>query len=149
MRYEGYSVQERIDDILDKISKYGVESLTILEKEFLDSNSTGKEKEVHDKIKYLENDRVFEDSSGLFKFEYLDTLEFEDEIHYTGTLYVPSINVNGKMIDGRLKGKIIVYKKNGQVDPDFEEDGVDIFEFCDGLEYELDNFLDYIVSELK
>jgi len=37
MRYEGYTSMERVDDILDKISKYGIKSLTQLEKEFLDS----------------------------------------------------------------------------------------------------------------
>jgi DNA-binding LytR/AlgR family response regulator len=35
MRYEGYTSRERVDDILDKISKYGMKSLTSLEKEFL------------------------------------------------------------------------------------------------------------------
>jgi hypothetical protein len=35
MRYEGYTSTERVDDILDKISKYGIKSLTQLEKEFL------------------------------------------------------------------------------------------------------------------
>ena len=36
MRYEGYTSMERVDDILDKISKYGIESLSINEKNFLD-----------------------------------------------------------------------------------------------------------------
>ena len=59
MRYEGYSIQERIDDILDKISKYGTESLSPLEKEFLDAYSKGNEKEVHDKIAKEEQESVF------------------------------------------------------------------------------------------
>jgi hypothetical protein len=37
MRYEGYTSKERVDDILDKISKYGMKSITKLEKDFLDS----------------------------------------------------------------------------------------------------------------
>ncbi len=157
MRYEGYSVQERTDDILDKISKYGIKSLTTLEIEFLDSNSFGKEKEVHDKIKYLENDQVFEDDSGLFKFEYRETEEYDDETHHIGTIYVPSLTLeNGKTIEGILEGRIIIYQ-NGEVVPDFQksikikgvEDSYDIFEFCEGLEYELDNFLDYVAEELK
>lgn len=147
MQYEGYSVQERIDDILDKISKYGIESLTIIEKEFLDSNSTGKEKEAHEKIGLLENDQVFEDDFGYFKFEYKDTEMFDDEIHYIGTLYVPSIKIGNKKIDGRMDGRIIRYK-NGQTILDFEKDDYDVLEFCNGLEYELDSFADYVVEEL-
>jgi hypothetical protein len=38
MRYENYTSTERMDDILDKISKYGIDSLSDLEKEFLDSH---------------------------------------------------------------------------------------------------------------
>lgn len=149
MRYEGYSIQERIDDILDKISKYGVDSLTELEKKFLDANSRGTEKEMHDEISREENESVFEDDSGRFKFEYKETEVFEDETHYIGTLYVPDIELeNGKRIEGRLEGKIIFYK-NGQTSLEFQKDDYDVFEFCNGLEYELDSFVDYIVGELE
>lgn len=34
MRYENYTASERVDDVLDKISKYGIKSLTKLEKDF-------------------------------------------------------------------------------------------------------------------
>ena len=156
MRYEGYDTQERLNDILDKISKHGVSSLTTLEKEFLDSHSSNKENEVHDKIKYLESDKVFEDDNGYFKFEYDKTENHGDELFIFGTIYVPKIEwENGEEIEGRISGKIIVYP-NGQVIPDFEkiiilkgkEVTYDIFEFCSGLEYELDNFIDYVISEL-
>ena len=97
MRYEGYSINDRIDDILDKISRYGLKSLTLLEKEFLDAHSTGNEVEVHDKIKYLENDQVFEDDFGQFKFEYRETENYGKEgENHIGTIYAPSINLNGK-----------------------------------------------------
>lgn len=154
MRYEGYSIQERIDDILDKISKYGVSSLTSLEKEFLDSYSSGKEKETHNKIALEENDSVFEDDNGYFKFEHHETEDFGDEVHYIGTLYVPDMDTPNGKLEGRLEGRIIVYS-NGQTSPEFysvskktNEDSYDVFEFCEGLEYELDSFLDYVVGEL-
>ena len=61
---------------------------------------------------------------------------------------------NGQKLEGRLEGRIIVYD-NGQTSPDFysiprksNEEVYDVFEFCNGLEYELDNFIDYIVDEL-
>jgi hypothetical protein len=156
MRYEGYSIQDRIDDILDKISKYGISSLTALEKEFLDAHSKGNEKEIHDKIAKEEQECVFEDDNGYFKFEYKETKDYGDEVHYIGTLYVPDLEFpNGKKLEGRLEGKIIVYR-NRQISLDFysvaiknNQDVYDVFEFCNGLEYELDNFIDYVVSELS
>jgi len=156
MRYEGYTSRERVDDILDKISKYGMKSLTSLEKEFLNSFKTGEEEKTHDKIAKEETESIFEDDNGYFKFEHEETEDYGDEMHYIGTLYVPQLELlNGKKIEGRLEGRIIVYS-NGQVSPDFysiakdphTHDNYDVFEFCNGLEYELDSFVDYVVSEL-
>ena len=156
MRYEGYTSKERVDDILDKISKYGIKSLTQLEKEFLDSHQLGKEEEVHDKITKEESESVFEDDFGHFKFEHEETEDYGDEIHYIGTLYVPDLVwPNGKTIKGVLYGRIVVFS-NGSNSPDFYSlekdsmsgDNYDVFEFCNGLEYELDNFIDYVVKEL-
>jgi hypothetical protein len=41
------------------------------------------------------------------------------------------------------------FAKNNQILPNFEKDGYDILEFCNGLEYELDNFLDYVILTIK
>jgi hypothetical protein len=156
MRYEGYTSMERVDDILDKISKYGIKSLTQLEKDFLDSHKIGNEEEIHDKLAKEESETVFEDDNGYFKFEHTETEDYGDEVHYIGTLYVPDLEwPNGKRLEGRLEGKIVVYS-NGSISPDFysvvkdpqTHDNYDVFEFCNGLEYELDSFRDYVVSEL-
>lgn len=156
MRYEGYTSKERADDILDKISKYGIKSLTPMEKEFLDSHKSGNQEEYHDKLAKSETETTFEDDNGYFKFEFDSCEDYEDETHYLGTLYVPDLEwPNGKKIEGRLEGRLVVYS-NGQVSPDFYSiekdsksgDHYDVFEFCNGLEYELDSFLDYVVSEL-
>ena len=102
MRYEGYTSRERVDDILDKISKYGMMSLTSLEKEFLNSFKTGEEEQIHDKIAKEETESIFEDDNGYFKFEHEETEDYGDEMHYIGTLYVPSLELpNGKKIEGR------------------------------------------------
>ena len=61
MRYEGYTSRERVDDILDKISKYGMMSLTSLEKEFLNSFKTGEEEQTHDKIAKEETESIRRD----------------------------------------------------------------------------------------
>ena len=154
MRYEGYSTKERVDDILDKISKYGMSSLSSIEKEFLDAHASGTESEVHDRITKEESERVFEDDHGYFTFEHKETEDYGDEIHYIGVLYVPDLEFkNDKRLEGRLEGRLVVFD-NGQVSPDFyttDSNGntYDVFEFCNGLEYELDSFMDYVSSELK
>ena len=156
MRYEGYTTKERVDDILDKISKYGMSSITQLEKEFLDAHAGGSEEEVHNKITKEESERVFEDDHGYFKFELESIENHGDEIHYIGTMYVPDLEFpNKKRIEGRLSGRIVAYD-NGTTSPDFysvskkkNQDSYDIFEFCNGLEYELDSFIDYITQELE
>jgi len=157
MRYENYSATERMDDILDKISKYGVDSLTPLEKEFLDSHKTGNQEELHTKLAKEESEKVFEDDFGYFKFEHAETEDYGDEKHYIGNLYVPDLEFpDGTRIEGRLSGRIIKYQ-SGQISPDFNSiqldkesgDHYDIFEFCNGLEYELDSFLEYVVAELE
>jgi len=156
MRYEGYTAPQRVDDILDKISKYGMNSLREDEKEFLNAHKIGNEEEIHNKMIVDEIDTIFEDDNGYFKFEHSETEDYGDEIHYIGTLYVPDLRFpSGKKIEGRLEGRIIVYE-NGSVSPDFysiikdphTHDNYDVFEFCNGLEYELDSFIDYVVDEL-
>lgn len=156
MRYEGYTSKERVDDILDKISKYGINSLTTREKEFLDSHKSGKEEEYHNELSKSETENTFEDDNGFFKFEFESCEEYDNETHYLGTIYVPDLELtNGRKIEGRLEGRIVLFT-NGQFSPDFYSiqkdpksgEYYDVFEFCSGLEYELDSFLDYVVSEL-
>jgi hypothetical protein len=156
MRYEGYSTKERVDDILDKISKYGIASITPREREFLDAHALGSEEEVHNLLTKEESEMVFEDDFGYFKFELSEIEDYGDEIHYIGTMYVPDLELpSGKKIEGILSGRIVVYE-NGTNSPDFysthgrkNKDKYDIFEFCNGLEYELDSFIDYVISELE
>ncbi len=157
MRYEGFTSMDRTDEILDKISKYGISSLTKSEKDFLDSFKSGEEENYHEKLSKSENETVFEDDNGLFKFEFESCDKYDDETHYFGTLYVPDLEWdNGKRIEGRLEGRIVVYS-NGSTSPDFysiesdpkSREHYDVFEFCNGLEYELDSFIDYVVSELE
>ena len=66
MRYEGYTAQQRVDDVLDKISKYGISSLREDEKEFLNAHRSGNEEEIHQKMVLDENETIFEDDNGYF-----------------------------------------------------------------------------------
>jgi hypothetical protein len=154
IRYDGYTPQQRVDDILDKICKYGIDSITIDELDFLNSYRNGEEELFHNKMKVKEYERIFEDFSGNFKFEHTDTEDYGDEMHYIGIIYVPDLKFpSGKVINGRLVGRIISYNNN-QTGLDFYSESkngysYDIFEFCNGLEYELDVFIDYVVSEIR
>jgi len=151
MLYENYTTQQRVDDILDKISKYGMKSLTKLEKDFLDAHKTGNQEEIHNQITKEQSETVFKDDDGYFTFT-LDSIEdYGDETHYIGTMECPDYTSgDGETIPGILEGKIIVTSE-GLTAPEFyyENTGLEIFDFCEGLEYELDSFIDYVVAELE
>jgi hypothetical protein len=74
MLYEDFSSQDKTDELLDKISKYGILSLTTHEKEFLDAVSSGDEEVVKNKMRTLSTDTFFEDD--YFKFE-LDDIKYK------------------------------------------------------------------------
>lgn len=143
VRYESYSIDDRLNDILDKISKHGMDNLTSLEGEFLNSFRTGNEIEIHNKAKFEENEFIFEDDFGKFKFEYKSIRKYKKSNHYYGTIYI--IDTENELC---LCGKIIEYV-NGNKSLEFSSHGKDIFEFCSGIEYELDSFIDYVVSEIN
>ena len=153
MRYEGYTTSQRVDDILDKISKYGMKSLSPLEKDFLDSHKLGKEEEIHKILTKEESENVFEDDNGLFKFELESITNKGYERHYNGILTCQDLKINGKTIKGRLSGTIVHILSTGVIIPDFfyetNNENYDIFDFCEGNEYELDSFVDYVASELE
>ena len=153
MRYEGYTTAQRVDDILDKISKYGINSLSRLEKEFLDAHKSGNEDDLHNQLAKEESEKFFEDDEGMFKFEFDSMEDYGDEIHYLGTITCPDLVENGKIINGRIGGKIIYYPETTMTSPEFgiqiNGKDFDIFDFCEGYEYELDNFIDYVVQELE
>ena len=153
MRYEGYTTSQRVDDILDKISKYGIKSLSPLEKEFLDAHKLGKEEDIHKILTREESENVFEDDGGLFKFELESIATYGQERHYNGIITCPDLKINGKTIKGRLSGMIVYIPETGVIIPDFfyetNNGDYDIFDFCEGCEYELDSFIDYVASELE
>lgn len=151
-----HMIDEKINEILDKISRYGIESITSNERSFLDSLSTNDEETINSKLLGLMSDYIIEDE--YFKFELEDIVYSDDCIKYIGTLYVPDlISEDGNIIiEGNLNGKIIL-ENNGDYLLDFfkvvkiNEIDVeyDVFEFCDGLEYEFDSFVDYLLQELE
>ena len=109
MRYEGYTTQQRVDDLLDKISNYGINSLNKLEKDFLDAHKMGKEEEVHNILTKKESECTFEDDSGMFRFEFDKIEKVDDEFRYYGTIYLPNLTIGGKLISVKLYGYILYH----------------------------------------
>lgn len=146
--------EDRVNIILDKVLKYGVISLNKRELYFLDSFSSGDFKVILDKYIILEDILTFENTH--FKFELNDTIIGNHEVSHKGVMYVPDITINGNIVEGNLDGELVVYK-NGTYVLNFEKIInynkkkiiYDICDFCDGLEYEFDNFIDYIIQELE
>lgn len=142
------SVEDYLNEILDKISKFGLSFLTKAEKEFLDAYSN-QDGDKMDKIQTEQVSRKFCSSDLKFAFILVEIEKCgEDDILYHGELQVPDLKLdNGKVIHGILNGHI--WSMNGTNIPIFERQGYDILDFCDGLEYELDLFLDYVVLTIR
>lgn len=146
--------EDRVNIILDKILKYGYKSLSSRELDFLDSFSSEDFKVILDKYTILEDILVFENLH--FKFELNDTIISNHEVSHKGIMYVPDITINGNVVEGNLDGELVVYK-NGTYVLNFEKNIkynkkkiiYDICDFCEGLEYEFDSFIDYIIQELE
>ena len=147
-RYINYSSQDRLNDILDKISHLGKDKLSELELEFLDSYYTYQEEEMNTILKESENDTIFESDDQIFVFKLDEIHRYSDQTHLIGTIKVPDMQLRGKKIEGVLYGKIIFYRKD-QFAIDFSDGKHDIFEFCSGIEYELDIFIDEIIKKVK
>jgi len=135
-----------LDTILDKITKSGMDSLTKSERDFLDAYSKDDETRM-DHIEKIEGQRTFKSSDGHFEFKYDYTEDYGDERYHFGVIYVPDLDYPDEHVEGILEGHI--WEGNGQIVPEFDREGIDILEFCEGLEYELDSFLQYVVDTLN
>ena len=89
MRYEGYTAQQRADDLLDKISKHGIKSISTLEKDFLDAHKIGKEDEIHNILTKKESECTFDDDFGMFRFEFDKIEKVEIESEYDELTFAP------------------------------------------------------------
>ena len=140
---------ERLNLILDKISDVGIKGLNKDEVAYLESYSRGKEKELNEKLSEEENSKTFISDDGIFTFR-LKGVELIDGVKFiNGLLKVPDIKTQKcKIIKGELYGSIILFDKNN-VAIDFRRGKYDVFEFVNGIEYELDCFVDDIILKIK
>lgn len=126
------NIQFKLDAILDKINKDGIDSLSSTERDFIDSFKDGKEEDSYNKL----NRKVYRQNQFEFILDRIDTMEGSKKYH--GTL---------KMNDNEFTGYII-YTDSGLSDPHFEDDnGQTLWDYADNFEYELDDFIDYITSD--
>ena len=134
-----------IDNILDKISQSGMESLSPQEKEYLQHYSTtGEYMDIEDEEdSSSEGDGIFSDSiAGInMKFKYESTEDTEDEIIHSGYLE----------IDGdEFYGEIYCDPEGDYSTCNFEDpDGINLFEKYEGLEREVESFLYSVCDEIK
>lgn len=147
-KYINYSTQDRLNDILDKINNIGRKSLSEIEIEFLESFSSHEEDNMNDTLKKYEMEDIFQSDDLLFTFKLDEVLRYSDQIHLIGTLTVPDMGKRGKIIDGVLYGKIIIFNKD-QFAIEFSDGKYDVFEFVSGVEYELDIFISDIIKKFK
>jgi len=132
-----------IDNILDKISQSGMESLSPQEKEYLQHYSTtGEYMDIEDEEDSSSEGVFFDSISGVnMKFKYESTEDTEDEIIHSGYLE----------IDGdEFYGEIYCDPEGDYSTCNFEDpDGVNLFEKYEGLEHEVEYFLDNVCDEIK
>lgn len=126
------SQEDRLNDILDRISKYKLDSLTQSDREFLDKYS--KENDGYHRIKL---------SGFEFIFDLDKTSTFQDEFRVYGSIFVGGIRFDGSLIgfpsgDG-FEG-FIFKKRSGDESVQFGTD------FGDWVNK---NLLDYEVSEIE
>lgn len=147
MKFENHN--KRVDEILDKISKNGIGSLSQNEVDYLYAFS------VSDRMKMINLDfesrlKDFKSIDGYFEFKFSHIVNHDDNegIYYYGTITVPDLKWNNNIISGEMDGYILVLPNKDKI-PCFDSSGYDILDFCNGIEYELDSFIDYVIDTLE
>jgi hypothetical protein len=141
--------QEKIDAILDKINRVGLENLSKKEREFLDYHATTGDY-LDDEELITSLDRVpsgeiweFDGVNGIppMEFQYETTEENIDEIIHTGYLTVNN---------DQFSSLIYCDSEGNYSMCNFESDeSVNLFETYEGLEREIEAFLSTVCDDLK
>lgn len=130
-----------LDNILDKITKSGIDSLSSNEKEYLDKFSKDKPtKEIEKEI----NAKTYSDSIGPYDavIKLTDIEQYDEDKQWFGVLSV--LTKNGNLnYDG-----YITIKDGEYVNGFFKNSESDIYTDLEGLEYEVDSFLQNAFYEL-
>ena len=142
------NVEDRLNRILDKIKNIGLKSLDKKELDFLNSFKVGDEEKFNKKLSSDRTQSTYISDDGFFMFN-VENIEYnKDELRIIGVIFVPDLVVKKRIIKGEIKGQIIVFN-NTEVGLDFLKGKYDIFDFVNGLEYELDRFIDDLIVNIK
>ena len=134
------TAQQRLDSILEKISS--CKKLSKKEKNFLESWSRGDEEKINNQMNY-ESGNEFISDDGYFKFIPKEYEETEDCTIISGTLILPDPIV--KELIMFLSGNILIFKRS-HIAVDFRLNEIEVFEFLEGKEEELDDFISEIIE---
>ena len=149
--WNAFSINENIDNILDKMSRG--EELTTDDKEKMQSYSSHLQKGGYSNDFDFKDKRVFTDDNGYFKFTLDEIKHFGDKTDYIGTMECGGDD--GETIPGILTGKIEVDESTGAYEwfndeeTNIKVDNLTIFDFCGGHSNELGGFLEDVIAELE
>ena len=139
--------QSEIDSILDKINRVGFEGLTPKEQSYLRHYSeTGEfkdDEELVTRSQSLDYEHTFSDNiKGVdMKFKYESTEDTPDEMIHSGYLEINN---------DEFYGEIYCDSDGTYSTCNFEDlEGVNLFEKYEGIEHEVENFLDNVCEEIK
>ena len=132
-----------MDNLLDKINKSGINSLTPLEKDFMKAHAEEDVEKLKD-IEIKSKAKYFTSSNNILHFYFTGKEMKIDDYRtlYYGTMTVPNIGDEGPLddtIDGILEGSIEY------------NDGVIILHFSkyhNGHEYNIEDFCEGLINEL-
>ena len=128
-------VDDYTDQLLDKISKHGIESLSDKEREFLDSHKSGTQEETLDKI---QNEFSDEFNGIKVTFKYTGSKPLEDGYYaHNGIMVINGVELEGDMAE-----------YHGGFMTDFEDEEYNDWSLVSGHEYEYEQFLELIFGEL-
>lgn len=142
------TVDDRLNKILDKIKSIGVKSLDKKDLDFLNSFKDKEEEVINNKLNSDKTNSTYISDDGFFMFNVEDVGYYKDELRISGVIFVPDLIIKKRAIKGEIKGQIIVFS-NTEVGLDFLKGKYDIFDFVNGLEYELDRFIDDLIVSIK
>ena len=142
------TVDDRLNRILDKVKNTGIKSLEKKELEFLNSFKNIEEDILNKKFNSDKINSTYISDDGFFMFSVENVGYFKDELRIAGIIFVPDLTIKKKVIKGEIKGQIMVFN-NTEVGLDFLKGKYDIFDFVNGLEYELDRFIDDLIINIK
>ena len=149
-------IQDKVDELLDKVSIHGKSSLSEKELMFLNSQSKDIEttKKAYDDLEGLAISKKIESDDRNFEFELLKITKEDSNSDdgilttYHGIMTLPTISKDDmKVVKEKLNGDITI-NEQGIIQTNFFMDDLSDYDLVGELEYEYDNFLIELSIEL-